>query len=206
VAGVVKDFAHSEITRDQGASALRFLPGRCRFAVLHVDPDEIKNVAADLQQMWGSFESAAPFEFAVFADQIEEELFGMKVMLKSIRFVSILTVIIACLGFLGIADYSSRIRRKEIGIRKVFGAGEWNLVKLLSRNFMGMLAVATAVAIPLAWWFNGVLLSLYDKKVSMRTELFILGACLVMVLGMGMVLSQTIRAARANPVDIIRYE
>ncbi|MDH5385606.1 MAG: ABC transporter permease [Candidatus Aminicenantes bacterium] len=206
VAGVVKDFAHSEITRDQGAFALRFLPGLCRVAVLHVEPARIKDVAANLQQMWGSFESAAPFEYAMFADQIEEELLGMKVMLKSIRFVSILTVIIACLGFLGIADYSSRIRRKEIGIRKVCGAGEWNLIRLLSRNFMGMLAVAAAPAIPLAWWFNGVLLSLYDKRVGMRAELFILGACLVMVLGMGMVLSQTIRAARTDPVDIIRHE
>jgi putative ABC transport system permease protein len=206
VVGVVKDFAHSEITRDQGAFALRYLPERCRFVVLHVKPAEIKGIAANLQKMWGSFESAAPFEYTVFADQIEEELVGMKVMLKSIRFVSILTVIIACLGFLGIADYSSRIRRKEIGIRKVCGAGEWNLVKLLSRNFMSMLAVAAAPAIPLAWWFNGVLLSLHDKKVSMRAELFILGASLVMVLGMGMVLSQTIRAARTDPVDIIRYE
>lgn len=206
VAGVVKDFAHFSITRDQGAAALRFLPERSRYAVLHVEPAQIKDVAASLQKMWGSFDSAAPFEYAVVADQIEEELLGMKVMLKSIRFVSILTVIIACLGFLGIADYSSRIRRKEIGIRKVCGAGEWNLVKLLSRNFMGMLAVAIAPAIPLAWWFNGVILSLYDKKVGMRAELFIIGACLVMVLGMGMVLSQTIRAARTNPVDIIRYE
>jgi len=206
VVGVVKDFAHSEITRDQGAFALRFLPERCRFAVLHVKPAEIKGIAANLQKMWGSFESAAPFEYAVFVDQIEEELMGIKVMLKSIRFVSILTVIIVCLGFLGIADYSSRIRRKEIGIRKVCGAGDWNLVKLLSRNFMGMLAVAAVPAIPLAWWFNGVLLSLYDKKVEMRAELFILGASIVMVLGMGMVLSQTIRAARTDPVDIIRYE
>ena len=206
VTGVVKDFAHTEITRDQGACALRFLPERCRVAVLHVEPAEIKDVASSLQKMWGSFESAAPFEYTVFADQIEEELAPMKAIMKSIRFVSILTVIIVCLGFLGIADYSSRIRRKEIGIREVCGAGEWSLVKLLSRHFMGMLAVATAPAIPLAWWFNGVLLSLYDKRVEMRAELFILGACLVMVLGMGMVLSQTIRAARANPVDIIRYE
>jgi len=206
VAGVVKDFAHTEITRDQGAFALRFLPERSRVAVLHVDPAKIKDVAASLQQMWGSFESAAPFEYALFADQIEDELAGMKVMMKSIRFVSILTVIIVCLGFLGIADYGSRIRRKEIGIRKVCGAGEWNLVKLLSRHFLGMLAVATAPAIPLAWWFNGVILSLYDKRVEMRAELFIIGACLVMVLGMGMVLSQTIRAARTDPVDIIRYE
>ena len=206
VAGVVKDFAHSEITRDQGAAALRFLPERCRVAVLHVEPAKIKDVAAGLQQMWGSFDSAAPFEYALFADQIEEELAAMKAMLKSIRFVSILTVIIVCLGFLGIADYSSRIRRKEIGIRKVCGAGEWNLVKLLSRHFMGMLAVAAIPAIPLAWWFNGVLLSLYDKKVGMRAELFIFGAGLVMVLAMGMVLSQTIRASRTDPVDIIRYE
>ena len=206
VAGVVKDFAHSSITRDQGASALRFLPGQCRVAVLHVEPAKIKDVAASLQQMWGSFESAAPFEYALFADQIEEELGGMKIMLKSIRFVSILTVIIVCLGFLGIADYTSRIRRKEIGIRKVCGAGEWNLVKLLSRSFLGMLAVATIPAIPLAWWFNGMLLSLYDKKVGMRAELFIFGAGLVMVLAIGVVLSQTIRAARTDPVDIIRYE
>jgi putative ABC transport system permease protein len=206
VAGVVKDFAHFSITRDQGAAALRFLPEHCRVAVLHVEPAKIKDVAASLQQMWGSFESAAPFEYALFADQIEEELGGMKVMLKSIRFVSILTVIISCLGFLGIADYSSRIRRKEIGIRKVCGAGEWNLVKLLSRNFLGMLAVAAAPAIPLAWWFNGALLSLYDKKVEMRAELFILGACLVMVLGMGVVFSQTIRAARTDPADILRHE
>ncbi len=206
VVGVVKDFAHSEITRDQGAFALRFMPERCGVAVLHVDPADIKDVAANLRQMWGTFESAAPFEYAVFADQIEEELAPMKAMMKSVRFVSILTVIISCLGFMGITDYSSRIRRKEIGIRKVCGAEEWSLIKLLSRNFLGMLAVATAVAIPLAWWFNGVLLSLYDKRVGMRAELFLLGAGFVMVLGMGMVLSQTIRAARANPVNIIRYE
>ena len=206
VVGVVKDFAHFSITRDQGAAALRFLPENCRVAVLHVGPAQIKDVAASLRQMWGSFESAAPFEYALFADQIEEELVGMKVMLKSIRFVSILTVIIVCMGFLGIADYSSRIRRKEIGIRKVCGAGEWNLVKLLSRHFMGMLAVAAAPAIPLAWWFNRVILSLYDKRVEMRAEFFILGACLVMILGIGVVLSQTIRAARTNPADILRHE
>ncbi|UCE22305.1 MAG: hypothetical protein JSV46_08895 [Candidatus Aminicenantes bacterium] len=71
---------------------------------------------------------------------------------------------------------------------------------------LGMLVIAKAMAIHLAWWFNGVLLSLYDKKVSLRAELFLLGAVLVAVLGMGMVLSQTIRAARSDPVDIIRYE
>jgi putative ABC transport system permease protein len=206
VAGVVKDFAHTEITRDQGSFALRFVPERSQIAALLVDPAKIKDVAANLRRMWGSFESAAPFEYALFADQIEEELGGMKVMLKSIRFVSILTVIIVCLGFLGIADYSSRIRRKEIGIRKVCGAGEWNLVKLLSRSFLGMLVVAAIPAIPLAWWFNGMLLSLYDKKVGMRAELFVLGAGIVMALAIGMVLSQTIRAARTDPVDIIRYE
>ena len=206
VIGVVKDFAHTEITRDQGAFALRFVPERSQIAALLVDPAKIKDVAANLRRMWGSFESAAPFEYAVFADQIEEELGGMKVMLKSIRFVSILTLIIVCLGFLGIADYSSRIRRKEIGIRKVCGAGEWSLVKLLSRSFLGMLVVAAIPAIPLAWCFNGMLLSLYDKKVGMRAELFVLGASIVMALAIGMVLSQTIRAARTDPVDIIRYE
>jgi hypothetical protein len=69
-----------------------------------------------------------------------------------------------------------------------------------------MLAVATGAALPLAWWFNGLLLSLYDKRVPMRVELFIFGAALVTIMGMGMVLSQTIWTARTDPVNIIRYE
>ncbi len=207
VVGVVEDFAHSELTREQGGFALLFRPEMFRLVALRVNPADIAAVAERLQHIWVSFDSAAPFAFSEFTHQIENEMAGVKAMMKSIRFVSLLAVAVSCLGLLGIADYSSRVRRREIGIRKVCGAGEWSLVRLLSRNYVAMLTVAAGAAIPVAWWFNGVILSIYeDKVVSLRPELFAAGAGIVSLLGIAVVLSQTIRAARTNPADIIRHE
>jgi putative ABC transport system permease protein len=206
VVGVVKDFVYNHRDSNLGAFALSYRPESISMAALRVDLTGVKAVAERLQRLWASFDSAAPFEYAVLTDLIEDRLGGMKSMMKSVRFVSILAVVVACLGLLGISDYSSRIRRREVGVRKVCGAGEWSLVKLLSRSYLTMLTVAAGASIPIAWWFNKLILSLYDKAVALRLGLFAAGAGLVAVLGMAVVLSQTVRAARANPADIIRHE
>jgi putative ABC transport system permease protein len=206
VVGVVKDFVYNNFTNEQRAFALSYRPESLSMAALRIDRMRIPVVAERLQRIWATFESAAPFEYAVLTDLIEDRMGGVNSMTKSIRFVSVLAVFVACLGLLGIADYSSRIRRREVGIRKVLGAGEWSLVKLLTRSYLAMLSVAAAAAIPIAWWFNKVLLSLYDRVVSLRFELFVVGAGIVAILGMAMVLSQTVRAARTNPAEVIRNE
>ena len=206
VAGVVADFVHGKISSEQGAFALAFRPEACATAMLRVAGTEVKSVAERLQRLWATFESAAPFEYARLTDLIEERMSGERVMMKSIRFVAGLAVFVTCLGLLGIADYSSRVRRREVGIRKVCGAGEWTLVRLLSRGYLTMLAVGSAAAVPVAWGFNKLILSLYDRAVSQRIELFLAGVAIVGALGLAAVLSQTTRAARADPADIIRHE
>jgi putative ABC transport system permease protein len=206
VVGVLADFVHGKISSEQGAFALAFRPAACGTAMLRVAGTEVKAVAERLQRLWATFESAAPFDYARLTDLIEERMSGEKVMMKSIRFVAGLAVFVTCLGLLGIADYSSRIRRREVGIRKVCGAGDWTLVRLLSKGYLVLLAVGTAAAVPVAWGFNKLILSLYDRAVSQRVELFLAGAALVGALGLAAVLSQTMRAARVNPAEIIRNE
>jgi putative ABC transport system permease protein len=208
VVGVVKDFAHNKITNEQGqgAFALSFSPERFGVAALRVETDGVKAVAERLQRLWATFDSAAPFEYDVFTDLLEDRLGGIKAIMKSIRFVSFLAVAVACLGLLGIADYSSRIRRREVGIRKVCGAGVWSLVKTLSRSYLAMLGIAAGAAIPVAWWFNGLIMTLFDRPGTLRPGIYAAGAGIVAALGMAAVLSQTIRAARTNPADILRHE
>lgn len=206
VVGVVADFVHGEVSSDQGALALAHRPEACGTVLLRVAGTEVKAVAERLQRLWATFESAAPFEYARLTDLIEDRMTGERVMMKSIRFVAGLAVFVSCLGLLGIADYSSRIRRREIGIRKVVGAGDWTLVRLLSQGYLAMLAVGSVAAVPVAWGFNKLILSLYDKAVGQRAELFLAGVAIVGVLGLATVLSQTVRAARVNPADVIRHE
>ena len=206
VVGVVADFIHGRLTREQGAFALAHRPGSCSTAMLRVAGTEVKAVAERLQRLWAAFESAAPFGYDRLTDLIEDRMTGERVMMKSIRFVAGLAVFVSCLGLLGIADYSSRVRRREVGIRKVCGAGDWALVRLLSRGYLAMLAVGSVAAVPVAWGFNKLILSLYDKAVSQRAELFLAGVAIVGALGLATVLSQTVRAARVNPADIIRHE
>jgi len=206
VVGVVADFVHGKISSEQGAFALAFRPEACETAMLRVAGTEVKAVAERLQRLWATFESAAPFGYDRLTDLIEDRMTGERVMMESIRFVAGLAVFVSCLGLLGIADYSSRVRRREVGIRKVCGAGEWTLVRLLSRGYLTMLAIGSAAAVPVAWGFNKLILSLYDKAVSQRVELFLAGVAIVGALGLATVLSQTIRAARVNPADIIRNE
>ncbi|MBN2264631.1 MAG: ABC transporter permease [Candidatus Aminicenantes bacterium] len=206
VVGVVADFVHGRVSRDQGALALAHRPEACGTVLLRVAGTEVKAVADRLLRLWAAFESAAPFEYARLTDLIEDRMTGERVMMKSIRFVAGLAVFVTCLGLLGIADYSSRVRRREIGIRKVVGAGDWTLVRLLSQGYLAMLAVGSVAAVPVAWGFNKLVLSLYDKAVGQRAELFLAGVAIVGALGLATVLSQTVRAARVNPADIIRHE
>jgi len=206
VVGVVADFVHRRLTGEQGAFALLDRPESCGTAVLRVAGTEVKAVAERLQRIWASFESAAPFSYARMTDLIEDRMAGEKVIVKCVRFVALLAVFVTCLGLLGIADYSSRIRRRELGIRKVCGAGDWNLVKLLSQGYLLLLTAGAAAAVPIAWGFNKLILSLFDRAVGQRIELFLAGAALVGMLGLATVLSQTIRAARVNPAETIRNE
>jgi putative ABC transport system permease protein len=206
VVGVVADFVHSRLTGEQGAFALLDRPEACGTAILRIAGTEVKAVAERLQSIWASFESAAPFSYARMTDLIEDRTAGEKVIVKCVRFVALLAVFVTCLGLLGIADYSSRIRRRELGIRKVCGAGDWNLVKLLSRGYLVLLTVGAAAAVPFAWGFNKLILSLFDRSVGQRIELFLAGVALVGALGLATVLSQTVRAARVNPAETIRNE
>lgn len=205
IIGVARDFAHRKVEQPR-AVVLEHRSGPYGAAAVRVAPGAQRDVTERLRRLWTEFDSAAPFESALLTDLMELGLGGYTSMTKSIRCVALVAIIIACLGLLGIADYGSRLRRREVAIRKVCGSGEWSLVRLLSRSHLAMLGIAAGAAIPVGWFFSEVILSLFDERTPLRPETFAAGAALVGALGMAMVLAQTIRAARAHPAEVIRNE
>ncbi|MGH7494328.1 MAG: ABC transporter permease [bacterium] len=117
-----------------------------------------------------------------------------------------LAILIACLGLLGITAYTVEMRIKEIGIRKLVGAGVLNLVLLLSKDFMRPVVIAIAVATPLAWFLNNLWLAQFATRASLGFGVFGPSIFVLLALAGFAVISQTTSAALANPVSALRHE
>lgn len=117
-----------------------------------------------------------------------------------------MAIFIACLGLLGVVMYAIETRIKEIGIRKVIGASVSSLTLLLSRDFFKLLLIAGAVALPIGYWIGNMFLQEYIYRINIGFGLLSLGFAITLLLGLTIISSQTIKAARANPVDSLRNE
>lgn len=117
-----------------------------------------------------------------------------------------LAILISCLGLLGLVIYTTNQRIKEIGIRKVLGASVTQLVSLLSKDFMRLVIVAFIVAAPITWWGMYKWLENFAYRTGISWWIFLLGGSIMMLIALFTLSIQTIRSARANPVENLRTE
>ncbi|MFZ1716517.1 MAG: FtsX-like permease family protein, partial [Saprospiraceae bacterium] len=115
-------------------------------------------------------------------------------------------IFISCLGLFGLATFTAEQRIKEIGIRKVLGAGVGNLVGMLSKDFMLLVAVSTLIAFPVSWYFLTSWLEKYPYREGMHWWYFGMAGALAIMIALITVSFQTIRAAVANPVKSLKME
>jgi ABC-type antimicrobial peptide transport system permease subunit len=125
---------------------------------------------------------------------------------KLAAFFTIFAIFISCLGLFGMSSFMAERRIKEIGVRKVLGASVLDLWGLLSRDFVGLVAVSFIIALPLAWHFMDGWLLQYPYRVTISVWVFVLTMGLAMVITLATVSWQAVRAARANPTESLRTE
>jgi putative ABC transport system permease protein len=119
---------------------------------------------------------------------------------------AILAVIISCLGLFGLSAYTAERRIKEIGIRKVLGASVSGITRLLSTDFLRLVALACLVAFPLSWWIMHNWHQHYDYRIEMSWWIFLAAGTTAMVIAMLTISFQSIKAATTNPVKSLRNE
>ncbi|MBC7919635.1 MAG: ABC transporter permease [Ferruginibacter sp.] len=116
------------------------------------------------------------------------------------------TVFIACMGLFGLASYAAGQRTKEIGIRKVLGASVISIVTLLSKDFLRLVLIAFAVAVPLAWWAMSRWLQDFAYRIDIGWWMFALVGAFTLCIALLTVSFQAVKAALANPVKSLRTE
>ncbi|HNC14189.1 MAG TPA: FtsX-like permease family protein, partial [Cyclobacteriaceae bacterium] len=121
-------------------------------------------------------------------------------------FIAFLAIAISCLGLLGMATYTTERRTKEIGIRKVLGAADFTIARLLSKEFMMMLLLAIFIGVPLSYFINNMWLQKLTTRVEFGITTALAGVFILLALGVITIASQTIRASKANPVNSLKSE
>src|SRR5258707_10094045 len=163
---------------------------------------------ADMESLWKKFGSEKKFSAHFFEDEIKDAYSFYFAAIKICGFLGFLAISISCLGLLGMVVFTVENRMKEVGVRKVMGASIYSITMVLSRDFVKLMIVAAAIAIPLAYLFYEKLYLQTQQYYHSSIGLFeiIISLMIMLVLGLATILSQTMKAAKANPVDTLRYE
>lgn len=203
VIGLVKDFHYQPLYVPIKPLVI-LLGGNVLTVKIH--SEDLQQTISAIQGEWTKQFEGNPFRYSFMDDNFDklykkEDNFG-----KTIQYFSVLAVFIACLGLLGLSAYATESRKKEIGVRKVNGASTFELVTLLIKDFSLLVLVAFVISIPVAYYFGSQWLNNFAYKTEIGVLIFILSGAISLLLAILTVSYNTIKAARANPVQSLRYE
>jgi putative ABC transport system permease protein len=207
VIGVVKDFNFRPLSIKVEPQMFHqfsnYAPHRYFVRLKAGDPAK---ALAIMQRTWNALVTDIPFNY-VFLDENIENFYKSEVRWsRIIGWAGGISIFLACLGLLGLAALAAVNRTKEIGVRKVLGASVPDIIGLLSKDFLKLVAIAIVIASPLAWYFMSKWLQDFAYRVNIGWLVFFIAGLSAVALALMTISLQAIRAAMANPVKSLRNE
>ncbi len=209
VIGVVEDFvfrAPMGGTDKIGPLVLRNEPHGFSYVNVQLVSVDLREAVTRLGKEWKRIDRVHPFRYEFYDQQLAETNQGFFDLVSILGFLALMAVIISCLGLLGMATYTAERRRKEVGIRKVLGAEDLSIAFLLSKEFLRILFFSVCIGAPLSYFLNNLWLQNFPNRVHFGLGTVLLGTLFLLGLGLLTIGSQTLRAARAKPVDALKVE
>jgi len=206
VIGVLKDFNFISLHRTIEPLTLPYEPFACRYVLLKVQSANLPGTIEEVHKIWARLAPHRPFLYSFLDSDFNRQYqndFNFKTLFSLF---SSLAILIACLGLLGLATYTTELRTKEIGIRKVLGANISSIVALLSKDFIVLVVVAMIIATPVAWYSMNRWLEGFAYRIDIHFWIFLLAGVAAIAVAALTISFQAIKAARGNPVTSLRSE
>ncbi len=161
---------------------------------------------ATVKKVWQQHFPYDPFEYSFLDTTIEEQYEKDRLMMVLFNAFAFLTILVSSLGLFSLVTFTTEIRTKEIGIRKVLGASVAGITALLSKDFLKLVLIAIVIASPLAYYAMNLWLQNFAYHIEIRWWMFVMAAILAVVIAFTTISFQSIKAALMNPVKSLKSE
>lgn len=159
-----------------------------------------------IQDVWAEMTNGQPLSWTLFSDDLQM-LYSSEIKTgKILLLFSVLAVFIACLGLFGLISYTTAQRTKEVGIRKVLGAGLHNILILLTRELIILICISTLISAPAAFYLSSKWLENFAFRIDLNVSVFLISGVLLLIIALLTSASRVIPAAMDNPVNAIRRD
>jgi putative ABC transport system permease protein len=205
VIGVVEDFNYASL-HNPIEPLIIHLSQEVNSTVVRLRPGQTAETPTQIREKWNAVSPGSYFWYYFLDQELDRQYKSEKRLGKVFGGLTLLALFIACLGLFGLAAFTAQRRTKEIGIRKVLGATVSNIVGLLSKDFLKLVALGFIIAVPIAWYAMNQWLADFAYKIEIGPGIFLVAGGLALLIALATVSWQSIRAALANPVDSLRSE
>ena len=206
VAGVVQDFHTKSLHSSIEPAMLWYHLDFFRSVSFKVKADQIQEAVAFLEDAWHHMRPGQPFSFRFVDETIQQSYIREEQAAEVMRFLSVLATFVACLGLLGLSSYTTHQRTREIGIRKVVGASDMHIVRLLTVDFLRWVLLAGVLSVPVIYYGAQQWLQGFAYRVELGFMTYVGGGLLAAIVALLTVVWVAVRAARTNPVETLRCE
>lgn len=206
VIGVVRDYHYKSLTSSIEPQYFSMQSSAYGMYYIKIAPGHTSSALAVISRAFSSAFPLEPFSYDFLSDVNRTAYASEERWRSMVLFGALLTVFISCIGLFGLSVLAAARRVKEIGIRKVLGASVGRIASMLSLEFLGLVALALVIALPLAFYGASRWLERYPYRVSLSFWMFFLVALLVVLVALLTVGVQAVRAGRAAPAKALRAE
>lgn len=205
VKAVIKDF-HFRSLHDKIEPLVLFPSSWSSQMMVKLDGNNLSLAITGIGELWKKMVPHRPFEYRFMDDAFNELYESENRLAKVLSVFAGIAILLACLGLLGLSSFAAQQRIKEIGIRKVLGASLFQIVTILSKEFILLALLAFLLAFPIGWWAVNRWLQDFSYRITVHWSVFAITGISTITLALFTVAFRAIRAARSNPVKSLRTE
>jgi putative ABC transport system permease protein len=206
IAGVVKDFNYADLHKKIKPLVLFPSPRFIFCLLIKVKEDQFESAVTQIRNTWAKIFPDYPFDYQTVDNLFKDLYMGEEKQQKVFGIFTFLAIFIACLGLFGLSVFMLEKRKKEIGIRKTFGASVLNIISIISKEFILLVTVSNVLAWPAAYYATNRWLQNFTYRTDIGLFTFIISAIISLTIALLTVSYHTVKAAMVNPAEILRDE